>query len=147
MGHRRRPVESRYLFSVSNERNRHADDFYHGARPYTNKVSSLDGGTFHRDIPIQDQDPLDGRTHLHDLGGDGDVVEEAKTHVFVGLRVMTRGSNDRKCLLHFTTSHSKAGLYHATGTELSCIWRGLVNVKRQVVVVRFGIRDVLGGKR
>ena len=85
-------------------------------------------------------------TKLQNLRGNGDIVEETKAHMLVRFGMVTRRPYDRKCFLHFAACHSKTCFNDATGTKLSCVRRCRVHIKRQVIIIRLRVGDVLFGQ-
>lgn len=96
-----------------------------------------------RHLPVQDHDLLDVGLLLGDPGGDGDVVKEAEAHMFIGLRVVAGGADDREGLLQLAARDGETGLDDTTAAEARGARGALVDVERHGLVVGLGVDDFL----
>ena len=67
--------------------------------------------------PIENDDLLRQTLLLNLLGSYRDIVEEAETHMFIRLCMMSRRSNDRKRVSDFALTHRSTSMDHSTARQ------------------------------
>ena len=69
------------------------------------------------DIPVHDQDSLEGEILERILGADRHIVEETESHGSVPFCMMTRRSHQRKSIIQFSLHHNLDQLQKTSGSQ------------------------------
>lgn len=80
---------------------------------------------------------------MHDLGSNGYIVKEAKTHVFIWLCMVAWWTDDSKCFLEIAAGNGEASFDDTAATEQRGTCGPLHDVERELFVVILRVSDLL----